>query len=75
MGMALLLQSGLAKPDTARIFHHIFMRRVVTAQTLYAISAALAFVFNTYVSIGLIVLIQLNYAVAPKLLFRPPRSG
>jgi hypothetical protein len=40
--------------------------RVLIAQALYAIATALC-VFNTYVSIALIVLIQLNYAVAPRI--------
>ena len=44
----------------------VIRRRVLVAQALYAIATALC-VFNTYVSIALIVLIQLNYAVAPKI--------
>ena len=44
----------------------VIRRRVLTAQTLYAIATALC-VFNTYVSIALIVLIQLNYAIAPRI--------
>ena len=39
-------------------------RRIVVAQALYAIAAVLAIV-NTYVSIALIVAVQLNYAIAP----------
>jgi TMEM175 potassium channel family protein len=39
-------------------------RRVVIAQALYAIGALLC-VINTYWSIGFIVLVQLNYAMAP----------
>jgi hypothetical protein len=42
-------------------------RRIVLAQTLYAVGAALC-VINTYWSIGFIVLVQLNYAFAPKIL-------
>jgi len=44
----------------------VIRRRVLSAQALYAVAAALC-VFNTYVSIALIVLIQLNYAVAPRI--------
>jgi uncharacterized membrane protein len=41
-------------------------RRIITAQILYAIGAALC-VINTYWSIGFIVLVQLNYAIAPRI--------
>jgi hypothetical protein len=44
----------------------VIRRRVLVAQALYAFAAALC-VFNTYVSIALIVLVQLNYAIAPKI--------
>ena len=43
-------------------------RRIVVAQILYAIGAALSF-FNNYVSISFIVLVQLNFALAPRLPF------
>jgi hypothetical protein len=39
-------------------------RRILSAQSLYAFGAALC-IFSTYWSIGFIVLIQLNYAIAP----------
>ena len=38
--------------------------RIIYGQSLYAIGAALCF-FNTYLSIGFIVLVQLNYVFAP----------
>src|SRR6266705_7221951 len=41
-------------------------RRIVIAQSLYAFGALLC-VINTYVSIAFIVLVQLNYAIAPKI--------
>jgi uncharacterized membrane protein len=41
-------------------------RRIVTAQGLYALAATLC-VFSTYWSIGMIFLLQLYYAVAPRL--------
>jgi hypothetical protein len=37
------------------------------AQALYAIATALSILFPTWVSIALIVLIQLNYVVAPRI--------
>jgi uncharacterized membrane protein len=42
------------------------VRRIVIAQSLYALGAALCFL-NTYYSIAAIVLVQLNYAIAPRL--------
>ena len=39
--------------------------RIVIAQSLYAVGALLCFI-NTWVSIAAIVLVQLNYAIAPR---------
>jgi uncharacterized membrane protein len=41
-------------------------RRIVIAQALYAFGALLC-IFNTYISIGFIVLVQLNYVLAPRI--------
>jgi TMEM175 potassium channel family protein len=41
--------------------------RVLIAQALYAAATALSLVFSTWVSIVLIVLIQLNYVIAPRI--------
>ena len=41
-------------------------RRIVIAQLLYAFGAALCY-FSPYWSLGFIVLVQLNYAIAPRL--------
>jgi len=43
-------------------------RRALIAQSLYAIPTALS-IFDTRISIAALVLIQLNYALAPRLLF------
>ncbi len=40
-------------------------RRVIVAQSLYAVGALLC-VFDTYLSLGFIALVQLNYVFAPK---------
>jgi uncharacterized membrane protein len=45
--------------------HAAVVRRIVIAQSLYAAGAALCF-FNTYYSIAAIVLVQVNYAIAPR---------
>jgi uncharacterized membrane protein len=42
------------------------VRRIVVAQAFYAFGAALCLI-NTYVSIGFLVLVQLNYVFAPKI--------
>lgn len=56
----------LVKEDTPDEVSHSICRRILIAQSWYAAGAALC-VINTYVSIGLIVLVQLNYAIAPRL--------
>ena len=55
-----------AEGDDQRIVVRLIRRRVLVAQALYAVATALC-LFNTYVSIALIVLIQLNYAIAPRI--------
>jgi uncharacterized membrane protein len=45
--------------------HPAVIRRIVIAQALYAAGTLLC-VFNTYYSIVAIVLVQLNYAIAPR---------
>lgn len=44
----------------------LLRRRILVAQSLYAVATALC-LFSTYLSITLIVLIQLNYAIAPRI--------
>jgi uncharacterized membrane protein len=61
--------SGLLKPDLTSEVSRAIERRIVVAQALYAFGAALC-VINTYWSIGFIVLVQLNYAIAPRLPWR-----
>lgn len=58
-------RAGLIK-EHLPIGYHALIRRIVSAQVLYAIAAALCFV-NTWLSIGLIFAIQLNYAFAPRI--------
>ena len=57
---------GLAKPDLPTDIDSAIYRRIIVAQALYAVGAALC-VFSTYWSIGFIVLLQLNYALAPRI--------
>ncbi len=57
--------AGLIKDDTPLEVRASICKRVVIAQSLYAAGAALC-VINTEVSIAAIVLVQLNYAIAPR---------
>ena len=61
---------GLVKDDIPAEVPVAIKRRIAIAQALYAFGALLC-VFNTYWSIAFIVLVQLNYAIAPRL---PGRS-
>jgi uncharacterized membrane protein len=57
--------AGLIKSDTPNEVSASVCRRIVIAQSLYAVGAALCAI-NTGVSIAAIVLVQLNYAFAPR---------
>ena len=48
---------------------HLMRGRIWIAQSLYASATLLCVVFPTWVSIALIVLIQLNYVLAPRIPF------
>lgn len=62
--------SGLVKSDIPERASEAIRKRIVIAQSLYACGMLLCF-FNTYWSIGFIVLVQLYYVVAPR---RPLRA-
>ncbi len=57
---------GLTKPDMPADAERALVRRVLIGQALYAFGAALC-VFSTWWSIGFIVAVQLNYAIAPRI--------
>lgn len=59
-------RTGLIKEETPAGVRKAILRRVIGAQALYAIGASLC-VVNTYVSIAVIILFQLNFAIAPKI--------
>jgi uncharacterized membrane protein len=61
--------AGLLKNDVPPDISSAIKRRIIVAQGLYALGALLC-VFSTYWSIGFIVLVQLNNAIAPRLLRR-----
>jgi uncharacterized membrane protein len=56
---------GVVQPETSPEVLKAVKRRIVIAQALYALGALLS-VVNTYWSIGFIVLVQLNFAIAPR---------
>jgi uncharacterized membrane protein len=58
-------RAKLLAEDVPEDIHPAVVRRIVIAQSLYAAGAALCFV-NTYYSIAAIVLVQINYAIAPQ---------
>jgi len=58
-------RARLLAEDVPAEIHPAVVRRIVIAQSLYAAGAALCFL-NTYYSIAAIVLVQVNYAIAPR---------
>jgi uncharacterized membrane protein len=58
-------RSELVSDEVSAEVHRAVVRRIVVAQSLYACGTALC-IFNTYTSIAAIVLVQLNYAIAPQ---------
>jgi len=58
-------RNHLLTDDLPPEIHAAIVRRIVVAQTLYACGAALCFI-GTYYAIAAIVLVQLNYAIAPR---------
>jgi len=61
-------RSGLVSAARRAMLLPAIRRRALIAQALYASATALS-IFDTRISIAAIVLIQLNYALAPRLLF------
>ena len=60
------LAAGLIEEEARARLAGGVERRIVTAQALYALGAALCLA-GTYWSLGFILLVQLNYALAPRL--------
>jgi len=61
------------KEDVPKQLSTAIQRRILIAQGLYALGALLCLV-DTYWSIAFIVLVQLNYAIAPRLPWRSSRG-
>ncbi|HXW19016.1 MAG TPA: TMEM175 family protein [Roseiarcus sp.] len=73
-GLALLAcliyeeRAGLMREDVTPEVKHALGRRIVFAQALYAVGAALGLMDVAW-GVGFIILVQLNYAIAPRLPF------
>ena len=65
-GMRYAKRAGLIKADVAAEMTAASERRIIAYQALYAFGALLS-VFSTYLSIGFIVVVQLNAAIAPRI--------
>jgi uncharacterized membrane protein len=59
-------RKGLVRMDTPDEVRGSICRRILIAQSLYAVGAALCFI-STWLSIAAIVLVQLNYVIAPRM--------
>jgi len=57
----------LIKAQVTEAIYRAVVRRVVRAQVLYAFGAALCLIHNNW-SIGFILLVQVNYVLAPRFL-------
>jgi uncharacterized membrane protein len=57
-------KAGLIKPGVSQEVRTALRRRMIIAQSLYAMGAALC-VFDTYASIAFIVVVQLNHTIVP----------
>ena len=64
--MAVRTHAGLTHDEAGFALGCAVERRIVSAQAFYAFGAALC-VFSTYCSLGVILLVQLNYVIAPRL--------
>jgi uncharacterized membrane protein len=60
------MKAGVVREEVTPELHAAIRRRIVGSQCLYALGASLC-VFSTFASIGFIVLVQLNFALAPRI--------
>jgi hypothetical protein len=68
-GLEYALRAGLFGEETTRHVARLIRGRILIAQALYAAATALSIFLPTWVSIILIILIQLNYVIAPRIPF------
>ena len=66
IGWRCAMNLSLGRSTTTKSIACAIERRILIAQALYAVGAALCLI-NPYWSIGFILLVQLNYAIAPRI--------
>jgi uncharacterized membrane protein len=66
VGWRSAMAASLQKDETTKEIACAIEKRILIAQALYAVGAALC-IINPYWSIGFIIVVQLNYAIAPRL--------
>lgn len=67
LGLQYGLRANLFQEEGRREMAFLMRGRILIAQSLYAGATVLCVIFPTWVSIMLIILIQLNYAIAPRI--------
>jgi uncharacterized membrane protein len=66
-GLEYGLRAGLFPQDASGEIARLVRGRILIAQALYGVATACCLALPTWVSISLIILIQLNYVVAPRI--------
>jgi len=66
-GLEYGLRAGLFREENRHDIAYLMRGRILIAQSLYGAAVLLSVIFPTWVSIALIVLIQLNYVLAPRI--------
>ena len=66
-GLEYGLHAHLFKEEATHDLKVLMRGRILIAQALYAVATLLCVLFPTWVSIGLITLVQLNYVLAPRI--------
>jgi uncharacterized membrane protein len=69
VGLLYGLRANLFREEGRSEMAFLMRGRILIAQSLYAVATALCLIFPTWVSITLIILIQVNYVLAPRIPF------
>jgi uncharacterized membrane protein len=69
VGLLYGLSANLFREEGRSEMAFLMRGRILIAQSLYAVATALCLIFPTWVSITLIILIQVNYVLAPRIPF------
>jgi len=66
-GLEYGLRAHLFREEDTHDLARLTRKRILIAQSLYAVAMLMSVIFPTWVSIALIVLIQVNYVLAPRI--------